>query len=197
MFSKSKKQKVMKKLIVLFAVFSTLDLSAQTRSKTSTWEFEVDPLAYAFFKGYSGHVRYNQNKIVWDAGVYGLEVPESVHGNQGFQQKMTGFGIKTSYLFNNVKGLYTGVGFGYTATEATYLQAKDVKAKGKSIGGGVHLGYRFFLQKEKNGTRKGIYIAPWVGLDYNFHIKEVKFDNMNFKQNNLSFFPTVHIGYRL
>jgi len=186
----------MKKLITLFVATSTINLSAQTQAKTSTWEFEVDPLAYAFFKGYSGHVRYNLKKVVWDAGIYGLEVPQSVHGNTDFRQKMNGFGIKTSFLINNVKGLFTGFGIGYTATEATNL-IKDVDAKGKSVGGGVHLGYRLFLRKEKNGSRNGVYIAPWVGVDYNFHIKEVEFDNMNYKQNNWSFFPTLHIGYRL
>ncbi|WP_207497037.1 hypothetical protein [Aridibaculum aurantiacum] len=184
----------MKKISIIIATFLTLQAAAQ-KTTSSTWEIEIDPLAYAFFKGYSGHVSYNTKNMKYDAGFYGLEVPPSVHGNEGFTEKVKGFGFKTSYLLGNVKGLYTGLGVGYTTTEARH-QATSTIATGNSVGVGAHLGYRLFLQKEKDGTRKGLYIAPWVSVDYNMHLQKVKFENMHYKQSNWGFFPTVHIGYR-
>jgi hypothetical protein len=190
----TKNKKIMKKIIILIATIFTLKVSAQTTTR-STWEIEIDPLAYAFFKGYSGHVSYNHKRIKYDVGIYGLQVPESVHANEGFTQKVQGFGFKASYLLGNVKGLYTGLGAGYTMTEATHRNTSTI-ARGNSVGLGAHLGYRVFLQKEKDGSRKGLYIAPWFSADYNIHLREVKFENMPYKQSNWGFFPTVHIGYR-
>ncbi|NDK55739.1 hypothetical protein [Pontibacter fetidus] len=185
----------MKKLLITALTLLLFTAAqAQTEKPTQAWEVEVDPIAF-FLKGYSAHVIYQPDRVRLDVGVFGVQQPESFHGNKGFNLMTQGFGLKASYLLQGTTGFYTGLGAGYTFNEATHKES-GVEETGKTIGVGTHIGYRFFFQKDEDGTPKGLYITPWVSLDYNIHIDKIKFEGNEFKQDKFGVFPTVHVGYR-
>lgn len=160
----------------------------------TTFELEIDPIAYAL-NGYSVHAIYAPGRFRFDAGVYGIEVPQGMEANEGFTTMHLGFGVKANYLLTGITGLFVGVGGGYSTVEATHNES-GTTAIGHTIGAGVHIGYRFFLMKDRSGAPGGLYLAPWVGLDRNFHTEEVAFSGMDYTQSDWQVFPTVHIGYR-
>lgn len=160
----------------------------------TTFELEVDPLAY-FMNGYSVHAIYAPGHLRFDLGVYGLELPKGMRTNEGFSTRFGGYGLKVNYSFHGIKGLYVGVGGGYTTEEATHLES-GATATGRTIGVGVQVGYRFFLMKDASGQPRGLYLAPWIGLDRNFRVDDVQFSGLEYTQNDWQPFPTVHIGYR-
>lgn len=160
----------------------------------TTFELEVDPLAY-IMNGYSVHAIYAPGHLRFDLGAYGLELPEGLRTNEGFSTQHGGYGLKVNYSFHGIKGLFVGVGTGYSTEEATHLES-GTSATGHTVGVGVQVGYRFFLIKDANGRPRGLYLAPWIGLDRNFHVDEVRFEGLEYKQSDWQPFPTVHIGYR-
>ncbi|GAA4467734.1 hypothetical protein GCM10023189_51920 [Nibrella saemangeumensis] len=183
----------MKKLFILLTILGT-QAWAQTKEPSHTWEIEIDPIAYAL-KGYSVHGIYAPGRWRFDAGVFGIQVPESFHGNKGFSVYTQGIGVKANYLLQGTRGLFTGIGVGYSKDKVRHnqTQASDT---GHTLSVGPHIGYRFFLQKKADGTPHGLYIAPWVSVDYHLHTDKVKFQDLTYTNKNWGYFPTVHIGYR-
>jgi hypothetical protein len=184
-------------LVVLLLTLARVPLvygQENTPRIPTTFELEVDPLAY-LMKGYSVHAIFAPGHLRFDAGVYGLELPQGMRSNTGFSTRYGGYGLKVNYSFHGIKGLFVGVGGGYTTEEATHLES-GTSAIGHTIGVGVQVGYRFFLMKDANGQHRGLYLAPWIGLDRNFHVDEVHFDGLDYTQRDWQPFPTVHIGYR-
>ncbi|HYK76801.1 MAG TPA: hypothetical protein VEV16_07480 [Daejeonella sp.] len=183
----------MKKVIIGLLVLISSGYS-WGQERPSAWEIEADPIAY-LLNGYSIHGIYQIKRIRLDAGVYGIQVPEGFQSNKGYKLRNEGFGLKAQYLFNGINGFYAGVDAGYGKLRAN-LQETNEQASGTSISTGVNVGYKLFLQKDKQGNPNGFYLNPWMGLSYNFYPNEVKFANRNYKNDHLGFFPTVHVGYR-
>lgn len=184
----------------LFALLLTLAWAPRSHAQETapriptTFEVEVDPLAY-LMRGYSVHAIYAPGHLRFDAGVYGLELPKGMRANAGFSTRFGGYGLKVNYSFQGIKGLFVGVGGGCTTETATHLES-GTTATGRTIGVGAQVGYRFFLMKDANGQPRGLYLAPWIGLDRNFHVDAVRFEGLNYTQSDWQPFPTVHIGYR-
>lgn len=185
----------MKKLILLLLVMnSSVILAQQTANINRTFHVEVDPIAYAL-KGYSVHVIYQVNKFSFDAGIFGIQPPEGFTGNKGFLEKMNGAGIKAHYHFSGIKGWFTGLSAGYSSMDIKH-KASGSSDTGKSVGIGADAGYRFFFWKDQNGRPTGLYLMPWVSIGYDVYQEKINIIEKEYKQQPVSFFPTIHIGYR-
>jgi hypothetical protein len=188
----------MKKLAILLLlstqIFVSGKLLAQAQKTKNTFEIEIDPIAY-LLKGYSLHAIYQPAKFRFDLATYGLQIPGKLQGKEGFNLKMQGFGGKVHYLLQGTKGFYTGLGIGYSLTEATHKESK-VQDKGKFIGIGPELGYRLFFKKPKDGIYKGLYLQPWISYGYSISLNKIEFEHVNYNQNPWEYFITFHIGYR-
>jgi hypothetical protein len=64
------------------------------------------------------------------------------------------------------------------------------------VGIGVDAGYRFFFWKDQNGSPAGLYLMPWVSIGYDVYQEKINIIEKDYKQQPVSLFPTVHIGYR-
>lgn len=191
------KKIIMKKLLtfIFLAILVSSQLVAQKQQPKSSFGVEIDPIAY-ILNGYSVHGVYQPvGRLSFDAGIFGIEEPAFYSDNKDFKTMHRGVGVKIHYHINGftTKGLYVGLGSGYSTTEATHKESK-AKVKGHRLDAGIHAGYRFFMFKNNNG--KGLYLTPWVSLDYQLYQDKIHFEQAAYKQNNLSVFPTVHIGYR-
>ena len=183
----------MKKLLILFVLVAH-QLSGQPAKPSRSFEIEIDPIAY-MMNGYSVHGIYHRKHLRFDLGVYGIEQPEFAHGNEGFTVLTQGFGLKVNYLFKDVKGLFVGADAGYASNRATFDETGE-KDTGHNISVGVHTGFRFFPFMKSEGFAQGLYISPWAGIGYNLTHDKIKFAFKEFRETPMSFFPTIHIGYR-
>jgi len=185
----------MKKLILVLMVISCSAVMAQQAANANrALHVEVDPIAYAL-KGYSVHGIYQVNKFSFDAGIFGIQPPEGYTGNKGFREKMNGAGIKTHYHFSGVKGWFTGLSAGYVVMDVKH-KASGSSDKVKSVDIAADAGYRFFFWKDQEGNPTGLYLMPWVSVGYEVYHEKVNIIEKEYKQQPVSFFPTVHIGYR-
>ncbi|WP_247235442.1 porin family protein [Telluribacter sp. SYSU D00476] len=181
-------------LSLLFAFVSTLTW-AQDQPIRHTFAVEVDPIAY-LLKGYSVHGIYQPGRWAFDLGVYGIGVPEAFHGNEGFDVKQQGYGLKANYSFRKSgAGLFAGIGGGNGTTKAKHRES-GAEDTGHSWSVGPQVGYRFFFKKPKDGQARGLYITPWASVDYQFQNDKVKFSNLDFKEGRFTPFATIHLGYR-
>lgn len=183
----------MKKLIVAFAFISSLAMGQRDTLKfKKTFEIEVDPIAY-ILNGYSVHGIYNHNHFRFDLGYYGIETPGKLTGNEKYNIRSTGFGIKANYMIKKVNGFYAGVDLGYGETLATENETK-LKDTGHTLSIGTHVGYRIFIFPHHRNALNGLYLTPWAGISYNHVYDKIKFTN--YKDSKLGYFATFHIGYR-
>jgi len=185
----------MKKLIlVLMVASSSIVVAQQTTTINRAFHIEVDPIAYVL-KGYSVHAIYQVNKFSFDAGIFGIQPPAGFTGNKGFLEKINGVGVKAHYHFSGIKGWFTGISAGYANMNVKH-KASGSSDTGKSADISGDIGYRFFFWKDQNGNPTGLYLMPWVSIGYAVYQEKINIIEKEYKQQPITFFPTVHIGYR-
>jgi hypothetical protein len=151
-------------------------------------ELEADPIAYAL-NGFSLHLAKGLGSVRVNVGTFGIDVPAAFHGNDGWTATMRGAGVKVDYLGARSDGLFVGVDGGYMRNRYALVGGDETVVRGV-VGVGVRGGYRLPL----GGS--GLYVAPWVGLSYNFNGDDVAIGGETFERSALVPFPTVHIGWR-
>ncbi len=150
-------------------------------------DIDIDPIAYVL-KGFSIHAGLNTDHIRYDIGVFGIEVPESFHGNDGFNNYMWGAGAKADYYFKGTeKGLYTGFGMDLTSSRVR-LEETGNETSVTQFGAGINIGYKI-------GITKNLFVKPWFGLSYLFNADDIVIDGQAFEQSSIRPFPTVHVGW--
>ncbi len=182
----------MKSLIIIMVMMGfALPALAQ---KSQRFEAEIDPIAYVL-KGYSLHGIFVKNRLRTDLGLFGIEQPEGYSGNDGYQVKSNGVGLKVNYLLDKKEHWFSGLGVGYTNNEIVKKEAQQSDRQGV-MSVGAHIGYRWFLFGKKENAWRNLYLTPWMSVDYNMPVTSVKFESEGYLQKAFSIFPTVHIGYR-
>lgn len=169
-------------------VFLLLCLGLLASSAVAQTEVEVDPFAYAL-NGYSLHVARVIGSTRLNVGVFGADLPRAFHGNDGWSVSMRGAGVKWDYVGRDPDGLFVGLDGGYMRNRYT-RDALGRAAERGVVGLGVRGGYRLPI------GRSGLYLAPWVGVSYNFGGDEVELEGERFDRKPVEVFPTVHIGWR-
>lgn len=151
-------------------------------------EVEVDPMAYAF-NGFSLHLAKVLGSVRLNVGTFGIDVPTAFHGNDGWTETMRGAGVKVDYLGSDLNGVFAGVDGGYLRNRYTLSASAESEVR-NVFGVGVRAGYRLPV-----GSR-GLYLAPWVGVSYNFNGDDVAIGGDAFERSVVRVFPTVHVGWR-
>ena len=151
-------------------------------------EVELDPIAFAM-GGYSLHLAHGLGSTRLDIGVFGLDVPESIHGNRGWTQAFDGVGLKWDYVGTDPFGLFVGLDGGYMRNR--YSRRGEAGSELRDVTGlGVRAGYRFRLTDS-------FYVVPWVSVSRLFGAHDVHMGQGAFSTRTLQVFPTVHVGWRL
>lgn len=184
MFSMIRMPSPMSLVLVLAAGFAL----APTAEAHAQVELEADPIAYAL-NGFSLHAAKVLGATRLSVGTFGIDVPRSYHGNEGWSSSMRGAGVKWDYLGASIDGWFAGVDAGYMRM-SYLLEVERETVKRHVIGAGVRGGYRLPL------GRSGLYLSPWIGLSYNFDGDDVVVGSERFDRGGVTVFPTVHIGWR-
>lgn len=152
-------------------------------------DVEIDPIAYAL-EGFSVHTAYGVNGWRFDLGVYGLTLPEAVHGNEGLTARFVGAGWKMDrFIKGGSDGAFLGIDGGVSRKVIEDNDTPDtIQRLEYSMGG--RIGYRWM-------TGLGnLYVTPWVGLGYVFNAKDMEINDKVFENSAIQPFPTVHVGWR-
>jgi hypothetical protein len=177
-----------RKLVLAAALLGLPLFLALPPAAAAQVEVEADPLAYAA-GGFSLHVAKVLGPTRLNVGVFGADIPRWVHGNDGWDSTMRGVGLKWDYIRAGSDGFFVGLEGGYMWMEYTRLSEGE-GAKRDVVGLGMRAGYRFPLGE------RGLYIAPWAGVGYNFDGDAVVVGGEEFGRSRVMFFPTIHIGWR-
>lgn len=152
------------------------------------FDVEVDPIAYAL-DGYSLHVGVGRGRYRLDVGNFALWMPQALHGQEGFDARFGGFGVKLdAYLDPAQTGGFVGLESAYTLVSAVDERSGE-QGMGRGVSAGARVGWRFDIAG-------GLYVVPWVGVGYRFG-EELTAGGRTFAMSPWSVFPTIHIGYRI
>lgn len=152
-------------------------------------DFEIDPIAYAL-RGFSLHSGIRLHHFRIDLGVFGLEMPKALTGDDRFRTRFAGFGAKLDYRFFGAgDGPFAGIDFGAARVSAVH-ESSSLSESHYEFTVSARVGYEFDIYK-------GFYIVPWVSLGYRIGGRDVTLAGDTLARSSaLSVFPTVHLGYR-
>ncbi|MEX0648020.1 MAG: hypothetical protein WEA56_02525 [Balneolaceae bacterium] len=173
-------------LCILF--FSSPKIVAQSSSDTG-FDIEIDPIAYGF-NGFSVHGGYLTGAWRFDLGIFGLDLPEWLHGNENFNASFVGAGWKADRFFSGKPdGFFAGAEGGISKMEVVH-KAGNTRRNQVSYSLGVRGGYRW-------STGLGnLYMTPWLGLDFTLNPKDITIDGDTFESSVFQPFPTIHVGWK-
>jgi hypothetical protein len=152
------------------------------------WSIETDPLAFAL-QGYSLHVAREAGAYRFSAGVFAADVPEWVHGNEGFESSVRGVGLKLHrYLSPSRSGAFVGAELNSVRTRIERTDLSQAVFR-DSVNVGVEAGYRYDLGR-------GFYATPWVAVSYDLDAADVPVGDRVFRWRAAGGFAAIHLGYR-
>ncbi len=175
-------------LSLVLLISATHTLYSQESAAPLRPDVEFDPTPY-FEHGYSFHAGIGWSHWRVEGEVLKTDVPEWVHGNQGFAVSYHGGGVKLQYFFSpQQRGAFVGARTEITC-ESIKLQSAGLDSRPLRHDLGIDAGYRFRLGRH-------MYITPWGGLDYTFDAHDMELAGRKYQDARLGFFAAVHVGYR-
>lgn len=151
-------------------------------------DVEIDPLAYAV-RGHSVHVGLGHGRVRVDLGAFAADVPEWMHGNEGFDVRADGFGAKLDvFLKDDWRGPFAGLEAAVTDTTLRSPGGEHDRETRLQVGG--RAGWRILLPA-------GFYATPWVGLGYAIGAGDRRVGAFEYEASPWVLFPTLHLGYRI
>ena len=170
------------------AALATLPAMPAAAQDGPAWTLETDPLAFAL-KGYSLHVARESGSYRLSAGVFAADVPEWVHGNEGFESSVRGVGLKLHYYLSPSRsGAFVGTELSSVRTRIERTDLSQAVSR-DSLNVGVEAGYRHELGR-------GFYVTPWVAVSYDLDAADVPVGDRVFKWRAAGGFAAIHLGYR-
>jgi hypothetical protein len=162
---------------------------AVEESSTIGVDIEIDPIAYVA-SGYSLHVGLTDGRYRLDLGAFAADLPEFVHGNEGFDMGFHGFGTKFDvFLFDDEQlGPFAGVELALNKRTVVDRETQ-IAGSTRFVQTGLRVGWRIGLPAD-------FFVVPWVGLGYAFDTEDELVGGRTFEQSEIVVFPTIHLGYR-
>ena len=150
-------------------------------------ELEVEPVAY-IFQGAGGHIRYHHKNWRFTIEAFGLNIPKSLHGNEGFEASVLGGELHFERFWSdNPGGFFIGPEVGYSQLEVEHHEAGSEVVTGFSAG--LRAGYRWFI------GLGGLYLAPVGGMSIGFDATDIEVNDAVFERGPFTPFVTVGIGW--
>lgn len=175
-------------IILVIAIILSASQPVNGQNDIHQISIETEPVAYILGgAGITGAYQYSS----WTYSIEafgGLTVPESLHGNQGFDTSLKGIELQIERFLSGNDGFYAGPEFGVSELEVTDKSTGNSKRKtGYSIGfrGGYHW-----------DTELGnLYLNPLVGISYALNSEEIQIENQTFESGSVTPFATVGVGW--
>jgi hypothetical protein len=184
---------MMKKIsIIVFTILITVTHYSELRAQSPHdrgFDIDIDPIAFAL-NGFSFHGGYITGPYRFDLGIFGLDIPEWLHGNEEFSSSFVGAGWKVDRFFKGyADGFFAGVDGGISRLNVTHTATNTDKDRLQYMLG-IRGGYRW------NTGLGNLFVTPWIGLGYVLNAKDIEIDGDLFESSAFTPFPTVHIGWK-
>lgn len=151
-------------------------------------DLKVEPLAYAF-GGAGGHVGLRVENWTYTIEAFGLDVPQSLHGNDAFEASLRGMELHAEHFFDeDLQGFYAGPETGVVRREVTHA-ASGKTEQNTLYSIGVRGGYRWYP------GLGNLYVSPVVGVSYTLNGKTVDIEGDTFEAAPIGPWGTVGIGW--
>lgn len=151
-------------------------------------ELEVEPVAY-LLGGAGGHLRFLNDNLRFSLEVFGLNIPQTLHGHDAFDVSVIGAEIHFEYFLENDRGgWFLGPEIGMSKMEVTHRQT-DETHKEPGLSAGVRGGYRWYPDWGN------FYFAPVAGLVYSFSNDSITLSGDTFESGPFTPFVTIGLGY--
>lgn len=177
-------------LIGLAAVAGVPDgADAQPRAG-ERWSFavEAEPVPYVL-GGAGGTLAHRTGPWTVSLEGFSLDVPESIHGNGGFESSSSGLQLQVErYVGGSTEGLYLGPEIGVSELEVTHEQtgATDQRV---GISAGARLGFHW-----PTGLG-GLYLSPVAGVGYSFTADDLEVGGDSYEVSPVTPWATVGVGW--
>jgi hypothetical protein len=174
--------------ILTAALFFAFAGATHAQTDARHVDLEVEPLAYAF-GGAGGHVAVQVSQWKYEVEVFGLEIPESLHGNDGFTASPLGAELHFERFFGDGPGgFYVGPEAGIVRLDLTH-QASGTNEQHTRYSVGVRGGYQWY-------TGLGnLYVSPVVGVSYTLNSDTIEMAGEPFETAPVGLWGTIGIGW--
>lgn len=174
--------------LLTIAFLLTFAGPAHAQTEARHVDLEVEPLAYTF-GGAGGHVALQDGAWKYEVEVFGLEIPESLHGNDGFTATPLGVELHVEHFFgDDAGGFYVGPEAGLVQLELHHSPS-GITEHNTRYSIGVRGGYQWY-------TGLGnLYVSPVIGLSYTLNGEAVDIGGDTFESAPLGPWGTVGIGW--
>lgn len=175
-------------LVTTFFTMLTLPIQlANAQEKKNHFEVETEPVSY-IMNGAGITGTYLSGQWTYSIEVYGIEIPESMHGNDEFDASLQGLEFQTERFFSGNDGFFVGSEVGVTNLEVTHSPSDETKDR-INYSVGIRGGYRWY-------TGLGdLYLSPVTGLGYSLNGEDIQIKNATFESGAASPWATVGIGW--
>ena len=173
-------------LIIIIQLFGANTIHPQ--EKVHHLAIEVEPVAY-IFNGAGIHGRYQYGSWRYSFEILGLDIPESLHGNDGFDASVRAVELHFEHFFTDTPdGFFFGPEVGVSRLEVTHRESglSDTHT-GYSVG--IRGGYRWYTGLGK------LYLAPVGGLVYSLNAEDIELGDGVYEAGAFTPFVTVGIGW--
>lgn len=151
-------------------------------------EVEVEPVAY-ILNGAGIHGRYQRGGWRYSLELFGVEIPESLHGNEGLKATTRGAELHFEYFFDDAPaGFFFGPEVGIGRFEVTHRETGTARDR-IQYSAGLRGGYRWFTGLED------LYLAPVAGLVTTLNPADMEVEGETFESGPVTPFVTVGIGW--
>lgn len=125
----------------------------------------------------------------YEVEVFGLEIPESLHGNDGFTASPLGAELHVEHFFGeDPGGFYVGPEAGIVQLEVTH-RASGMSTQKTRYSIGVRGGYQWY-------TGLGnLYVSPVVGVSYTLNADAIDVGDETFETAPIGPWGTVGLGW--
>ncbi len=147
---------------------------------------ESDPFSFAL-DGHSIHVGVEVDHIRFQVGVFGATLPESFKDNDKFDVKLSGYGVKLDFFMNKGEGAFIGMTYSRSERDFTHAITNLSENRDSNLLG-VRVGYKYRINDV-------FYVMPWLGIARNVSdTTTIQLSEDRYEVEELTFFPTVHLG---
>lgn len=170
------------------AVHANGDASGQSYDNAPRIEIELEPIPFVL-GGAGITVGYRVGSWRYAVEAYGLNMPEALHGNEGFEVGNLGLELHVERFFGDRRsGFYAGPDIAIGRLNVTHRESGATE-KRLNFSVGVRGGYQWYP------GLGDLYISPLGGVMYTVNTDEIELSGDTFESGPITPFATIGAGW--